>query len=108
MVHSYYKDAVKDALYPKKKGVLSKRCKYIQISELRPMSAKEIRSLRLYLQLSTSMFADLLGVNPKTVEAWEHGTNAPSGPALRLMRMATKNPDILLDGGAVIDRTSLR
>lgn len=108
MTHSYYKDAVKDALYPKKKGVLTKRSKYIEISQLRPMSAKEIKSLRLYLQLSTSMFASLFGVNDKTVEAWEHGTNSPSGPALRLMRMLSKNPDILLDGGAVIDKTSLK
>ena len=71
------------------------------------MGAKEVRALRLYLQLSVSLFASLLGVSVKTVEAWEKGTNVPSGPALRLMRMAQKNPDILLDGGAVIDKTSL-
>lgn len=107
MQHSYYKDAVKDALWPKKKGVLTKRCKYIEITPVRDMSAKDVKALRLYLQLSTSMFASLLGVSSKTVEAWESGTNVPSGPALRLMRMAAKNPDILLDGGAVIDKTSL-
>lgn len=107
MQHSYYKDAIKDALYPKKKGNISKRSKYIEISPIRPMNPKEIKSVRLYLQLSLSMFASLLGVSEKTVEAWEKGTNVPSGPALRLMRMAQKNPDILLDGGAVIDKTSL-
>ena len=107
MAHSYYKDAVKDALYPKKRGVITKRCKYIEITEIRPMNEKEIKSLRLYLQLSVSMFASLLGVTEKTVEAWERGTNTPSGSSLRLMRMAQKNPDILLDGGAVIDKTSL-
>ena len=107
MAHSYYKDAIKDALYPKKKGVITKRSKYIEITQVRPMNEKEIRSLGLYLQLSVSLFATLLGVTDKTVEAWERGTNSPSGPALRLMRMAQKNPDILLDGGAVIDKTAL-
>lgn len=107
MQHSYYKDAIKDALYPKRKGVITKRSKYIIVTEIRPMGAKEVRALRLYLQLSVSLFASLLGVSVKTVEAWEKGTNVPSGPALRLMRMAQKNPDILLDGGAVIDKTSL-
>ena len=107
MAHSYYKDAIKDALYPKRKGVITKRSKYIEIAPIRPMNEKEIKSIRLYLQLSISLFASLLGVTEKTVEAWERGTNTPSGPALRLMRMAQKNPDILLDGGAVIDKTSL-
>lgn len=107
MADSYYKDAVKDALYPKRKGVITKRNKYILISPLEPITPKEIKKIRLYLQLSTAMFADLFGVSVKTVEAWERGTNTPYGPALRLMRMAMKNPDILLDGGAVIDKTSL-
>lgn len=106
-MQSYYKDAVKDALYPKRKGVITKRNKYISIAPLEESSAREVKKIRLYLQLSVGLFADLLGVSPKTVEAWESGINTPSGPALRLMRMAYKNPDILLDGGAVIDNTSL-
>ena len=108
MAHSYYKDAIKDALYPKRKGVITKRSKYIEIAPLQVMSEKEIKALSLYLQLSCSMFASLFGVSEKTVESWERGTNEPSGPALRLMRMAQKNPDILLEGGAVIDKTSLK
>ena len=27
------------------------------------------------------------GVSPKTVEAWEHGTTHPSGPAFRLLEL---------------------
>ncbi len=106
-MQSYYKDAVKDALYPKKKGVITKRNKYISISPVESLSAREVKRIRLYLQLSVGLFADLLGVSAKTVEAWESGVNTPSGPAARLMRMAYKNPDILLDGGAVIDNTAL-
>ncbi|MBQ0072287.1 MAG: helix-turn-helix domain-containing protein [Spirochaetales bacterium] len=107
-MNSYYKDAVKDALYPKRKGVISKRNKYLKVTPVAPMNKEEIHRLRLELQLSVALFADLLNVSPKTVEAWEAGTGNPSGSALRLMRMAQKNPDILMDGGAVIDLTALK
>lgn len=106
-MQSYYKDAVKDALYPKRKGVITKRNKYISVAPINETTAKEVKKIRLYLQLSVALFAQLMGVSVKTVEAWESGTNTPSGPAMRLMRMAEKNPDILLDGGAIIDKTSL-
>ncbi len=104
---SIYKDAVKDALYPKKKGLITKTNKYISVREVKSLTKEEVREIRHYLQLSTSLFAEVLGVSKKTVEAWESGINRPSGSASRLMMMARKNPDILLEGGAVIDRTSM-
>lgn len=107
-MNSYYKDAVKDALYPKRKGVISKRNKYLKVAPVAPLTKEEIHQLRLDLQLSVALFADLMNVSPKTVEAWEAGTNQPTGSAVRLMRMAQKNPDILMDGGAVVDMTALR
>ena len=93
---SAYADMVKDALYPKKR-VLTKRNRYLKIAEPRSFSAEEIRSLRRKLRLSVGMFASLLAVSDKTVEAWEAGTNVPSGPALRLMTMIMTYPDILVD-----------
>lgn len=105
---NYYKDTIKDALYPKKKGVLAKSNKYIVVNEPKAMKAKEIKALRISLSLSISLFAGVFNVSNKTVEAWENGTNSPSGVALRLMRMIEKNPDILFEGGALDDRTALR
>ena len=93
---SAYNDMVKDALYPKKR-VLTKRNKSLKIAEPRQFSPEEIKSLRRRLKLSGSMFASLFAVSEKTVEAWEAGTNAPSGPALRLMSMIIIYPDILVD-----------
>lgn len=96
---SLYKDALKDALYPKVKGTLTKRNKYLFTVPAEDMSAVEIRKLRRSLQLSVQVFADVLAVSVKTVEAWEKGTNTPSGPALRLMQAIRKHPDLLIESG---------
>ncbi len=102
---SVYKDAVKDALYPKK-GNLTKTNKFLAINEPSLMSPKEIKQLRQFLQLSQSLFAKVFAVNVKTVEAWERGINTPSGSALRLMNILKKYPDILIETGIVEDRIS--
>ena len=98
---SVYLESVRDALYPLRSGVLTKRSKYIRIEPLRPYTKDEIRTLRLRLHLSVGLFAELLGVSTKTVEAWESGHNEPSGPALRLMNMIQRYPDVLTESHAV-------
>ena len=109
MSSSYYNDTVKDALFPKKKGVIAKSNRFIKAIEPEAMTADEIRKLReKKLRLSISVFAAVFNVSGKTVEAWESGTNTPSGPSLRLMRMIEKNPDILFEAGVLEDRTALR
>ena len=105
---TYYKDTVKDALIHKKKGVITKRNKYLVPVEPESMSATEIKKLREKLSLSVSVFASVMNVSPKTVEAWESGTNEISGSALRLLDMIKKNPDILLECGALEDKTALK
>ncbi len=108
MKSCYYKDAIKDALFPKKKGVIAKSNKYIKAVTPKEMTKKEIKALREDLSLSLSVFASVFNVSSKTVEAWESGTNVPSGSALRLMRMVEKNPDILFETGVLEDKTALR
>ena len=92
---SIYLDIVKDALYPRRRGVLSKRNAFIRVSELEEMDADAIRKLRQKLHLSVALFADVLGVSSKTVNAWESGRNVPQGSSLRLMNMLSRYPDIL-------------
>lgn len=94
---SVFKEAVKDAIYPKKNGILTKRNKFMSVNEPQIMSGAEIKRLRNSLHLSSSVFAQMLAVSTKTVEAWESGVNEPSGPALRLMNMIRKYPDLLLE-----------
>ncbi len=98
---SIYKEAVKDALYPKKNGVVSKRNHSLSVNPLKNMTAEDIKTLRKSLKLSISVFSSVLGISNKTLEAWEAGTNKPSGPALRLMNMMKANPDFLIDMGII-------
>ena len=101
---SIYKEALKDALYPKVNGTLTKRNKYLFPAELEEMSKDDIRKLRRRLHLSSQVFADVLGVSAKTVQAWESGANTPSGPALRLMNAIRKHPDILIEAGMLEEK----
>ncbi|MCR4763895.1 MAG: helix-turn-helix domain-containing protein [Lachnospiraceae bacterium] len=35
--------------------------------------------------MTQAVFANYMGVSPKTVEAWERGRSHPTGPAYRLL-----------------------
>ncbi|MDP2956163.1 MAG: helix-turn-helix domain-containing protein [Longimicrobiales bacterium] len=59
-------------------------------------SAERIRKIRDNLDLSQSVFSDLLNVSKSTVRAWEQGQRAPDGPSLRLLEIADHHPDALL------------
>ena len=54
-----------------------------------------IKDLRLRLNLSQHSFAKVLGVSPKTVEAWETGVNQPSGSSARMIELMEKDDEIL-------------
>jgi len=41
--------------------------------------------------MTQRLFAEALGVSVKTVEAWEAGTNRPSGLANRMLELLTKD-----------------
>lgn len=49
--------------------------------------SEEIKNIRTSLNMTQQMFADIIGVSKKTVEAWESGTNTPSGVARRMLSM---------------------
>jgi putative transcriptional regulator len=60
------------------------------------ISGQEIASLRQEkLRLSQNVFASVLNVSLKTVQAWEQGRNEPCGPALRLLWLLSAKPEIL-------------
>lgn len=52
--------------------------------------------IRKRLNLSQHGFALRLGVSVRTLQAWEQGQRAPSGPALALLRIAEQEPDVFL------------
>jgi len=61
------------------------------------MKGSEIAKLRHELGTSQGLLAMFMNVSHKTVQAWEHNQNRPSGSALRLLRMLQENPKILRD-----------
>ena len=62
---------------------------------LRTFSPGEIKKIRLDTGMSQTVFAWYLGVSAKTVEAWEAGTNRPSGAASRILSMIEKDKDLV-------------
>jgi len=52
--------------------------------------------LRGEINVSQAVFARYLNVSVKSVQAWEQGTGRPSGAALKLLSIASKNPKVLL------------
>ena len=92
------KDAMEDALafeHGKRRNL-----KVTRIQAPRPpkaMSPKDIAQIRQKLNCSQAVFAMLLNISPKTVQAWEQGSREPGDAALKLLTIARKHPEVLLE-----------
>jgi putative transcriptional regulator len=62
----------------------------------RTMTPAKIAQIRRKLKASTPVFAAYLNVAPDTVRGWEKNRRQPSGPALRLLQIASKTPQVLV------------
>ena len=63
----------------------------------RDYGAPKVQAIRKRLGLSQTVFATTLNVSPATVRAWEQGVRVPEGPSRRLLEIADRHPDILLE-----------
>lgn len=61
------------------------------------MSAQDIVQIRRRLNCSQTVFAMMLNISPKTVQAWEQGSREPGDAALKLLSIAKKHPEVLLE-----------
>lgn len=75
----------------------------IIISPLKSYTGDEIKAIRQQQKLSQRLFSDALGVSIKTVEAWEAGTNSPSGIARRMLELLIID-NRLLQKNAIVER----
>jgi putative transcriptional regulator len=57
----------------------------------------EIKSVREKLNVSQNEFAMMIGVSVRTLQNWEQGRRTPEGPAKALLRIASRNPQAVLD-----------
>ena len=67
------------------KGVGNAKVTTYVIEPVKRYDNHEIREIRINAGMTQAVFADYMGVSHKTVEAWEKGTNHPTGSACRLL-----------------------
>ena len=66
----------------------------------RVVTLPPIADIRARTGLSQTKFARLLGVSVRTLQEWEQGRRAPSGPARTLLSIAHRNPRALFGSAA--------
>ena len=75
----------------------------ISISPLHFYTSNDVKSIRLSHNMTQRLFAEALGVSVKTVEAWEAGTNSPSGTASRMLELLNQD-DELFERYSIVSR----
>lgn len=65
------------------------------VNPIEEFTSAQVKEIRKSLKMSQSVFAVVMGVSIKTVEAWEAGTNKPNGSARRLLHVLKTDPEIL-------------
>lgn len=56
----------------------------------------EVKAIRRKLHVSQIQFARLLGISPATLRNWEQGRTYPEGAARALLKVAAKQPQVVL------------
>ena len=85
-------EALEDA---QSKTPILKRNK-VSVEPVKVYEADEVKKIRASTGMSQKTFASYMGVSDKTVEAWEAGTNHPSGAASRLLRMMEMDDELIV------------
>jgi len=63
------------------------------IHEFGPLDVKAIRAK---LDMSQNEFASAFGISVSTLRHWERGDRSPQGPALVLLNVVAKEPELVL------------
>lgn len=63
------------------------------VHKLKPLDVKKIRAK---VDMSQTEFADAFGISVSTLRHWERGDRSPQGPALVLLNVIAKEPDVVL------------
>lgn len=90
------KGALKDALRYERGEALNLRTVELPAPAKR-ITPRQIREIRQRLNASQTLFARLMNVSPNTVESWEQGVRQPRQAALKLLAIARKYPEVLLE-----------
>ncbi len=88
-------DAILDGTLAKNYSRPSNQMKRGEAGHVHRVAPSLVASAQIKAGLSQSQFAELLGVSVRTLLAWEQGRRQPTGAAKSLIRIATKDPEVL-------------
>lgn len=74
-----------------KKGNRKAARRVVRVIEVPEFTPADVLAVRSKLQLTQKGLAAVVGVSPRTVEAWEAGTNQPNGSARNLLYLLGKD-----------------
>jgi putative transcriptional regulator len=61
------------------------------------MDEPDVRTIREAAKISQSQFAELIGVNVRTLQNWEQRRTKPTGPARVLLKIVASNPKSVIE-----------
>lgn len=76
------------------KGNTEAKTATLSVAPLPDIESGDIKNIRQSLDMTQMIFAAVMGVSVKTVEAWESGTNTPSGSAKRMLSLLKSDPKL--------------
>ncbi len=92
---SEFFDEIMASIDETKKAARNKELKTrIFVKPVKKYDAEGVKKLRLSLHMTQTLFAGMLGVSQKTVEAWESGRNIPMGPASRVLDLLSEDKTV--------------
>ena len=77
------------------------RISSVMIEPLKLYEKEDIKKIRENAGMSQSVFAEMIGVSKKTIEAWESGSSSPQGPARRILEFLDNDSDFAIREGLV-------
>lgn len=80
------KKGLTEAIAVERNEIKARKVTYV-FTPVKKYSNVQVKKIRNNANMTQSVFANYMGVSPKTVEAWEKGTNHPVGPACRLLSL---------------------
>lgn len=84
-----------EAIHYAKGNTSNIRLKNVYIEQPPLLNKTDVKRIRTNIGMTQRNFALIIGVSPKTVEAWESGKNIPSGSASRVLELIDKDPVVL-------------
>ena len=95
-----YEAILNEIMEAKEKGVPLPSHK-LTVKGVETFTPQEIKRIRVNANMTQWMFASVIGVTQKSVEAWEGGRSRPDGAARRMIGLLSANPRFADEAGIV-------